>query len=349
MENIFAKRLKSARLLSGLSLRKLSDKLAIDISAQALSLYEKGKRKPDSSIIIALSEAMQVPVDYFFQDSNIVLENIEFRKKSKVGQKEIKQIKEFAIDYLERYIDIETMLNIQSKFTNSLEELIIGSTEDIERASQELRKAWDIGTNPVPNVIEMLEDKGVKIIEIDVGENFDGLSSWLSNLPIIVVNKRLEVVRKRFTVVHELAHLLLSFSESMENKTKENLCHNFAGAFLLPELPLKNYLGSNRKRISIQELVMIKEYFGISVSAIVYRAYSLNIIPKSFLKEFFIKLNKSKQRDEANIGRYIGEESSSRFERLVLQAASEEMITTSKAAQLMKKDLEEFRRGFAVF
>jgi len=89
MENVIAKKLKSARLLSGLSLRKLAEKMPIDLSDQALNLYEKGEREPDSSIIIALSEALQLPIDYFFRDSNIKLGNVEFRKKSKPSKKDI--------------------------------------------------------------------------------------------------------------------------------------------------------------------------------------------------------------------------------------------------------------------
>ncbi|MFA5511846.1 MAG: DNA-binding protein, partial [Candidatus Kapaibacterium sp.] len=101
--------------------------------------------------------------------------------------------------------------------------------------------------------------------------------------------------------------------------------------------------------ISIQELIEIKEYFGISIQAVIYRLFNLNIISEATLKGFFIRLNKEKQRDEANFGKYVGEESSSRFERLVLKAASEEIISFSKASQLMKQNLEEFRRGFEVF
>lgn len=349
MENVFAKKLKSARLLSGLSLRKLAEKITIDLSAQALKLYEKGERKPDSSIIIALSEALQVPIDYFFRDSNIKLGNVEFRKKSKLGKKDIQQIKEFVIDYLERYIEIERILNVQYKFSNPLETILINSIDDIEIASQELRKNWEIGMNPVSNLIEMLEDKGVKIVEIDADQSFDGLATWVENFPVIVVNKNIDLVRKRFTVVHELAHLLLSFSENLNDKSIEKYCNNFAGAFLLPGASLKNYLGVKRSHISIQELIEIKVYFGISISAIVYRAYNLNIIPESFLKGFFIRLNKDNQRDESNLGKYLGEESSSRFDRLVLKAASEEIITFSKASQLLNQNLEEFRRGFEVF
>lgn len=349
MENIFAKRLKSARLLSGLSLRELADKLTIALSAQALNLYEKGRRKPDSSIIVAFSEALQVPIDYFFRDSNIKLENIEFRKKFKLGKKIIQQIKEFVIDYLERYIEIERILNIQNEFTNPLNKVLINTIDDIELASKELRKVWEIGLNPVPNIIEMLEDKGIKIVEVGEESSFDGIATWVDNFPVIVINKDNDIVRKRFTVMHELAHLLLSFPENLSNKSKEKLCHNFAGAFLLPEASLKDSLGIKRNHLSISELIEIKEYYGISIAAIVYRAYNLNMVSESFKNDFFIKLNKEKRRDESNLGNYIGQESSSRFEKLVLKAASEEIITLSKASQLMNKDIEGFRRDFKVF
>ncbi|MFW5662802.1 MAG: helix-turn-helix domain-containing protein, partial [Bacteroidota bacterium] len=91
MNELFSKRLVSARKLSGLSLRDLSERMDIELSAQAIGLYEKGRRKPDSSIVIALSEALKVPVDYFFRDSKVQLGNVDFRKKSKLGNKKIDQ------------------------------------------------------------------------------------------------------------------------------------------------------------------------------------------------------------------------------------------------------------------
>lgn len=348
METIFAKKLKSARLLSGLSLRQLAESLSIKISAQALSLYENGKRKPDSSIIIALSESLKVPIDYFFRDTLVTLSNVEFRKKSKLGKKNIDKIKEYIIDYLERYIEIERILYIHSEFSNPIENKMINSIDDIDLASIEIRKVWEIGMNPVSNIIEMLEDKGVKVVEIDAELSFDGLATWVDKVPAIVVNRNLDIVRKRFTVVHELAHLLLSFSENLENKIIEKYCHNFAGAFLLPSSSLKNFLGDKRNHISIRELIEIKEYYGISIQAIIYRLFNLNVISEATLIRFFIELNKEKLRDEMNLGQYIGDESSSRFERLVLKAASEEIVTFSKASQLLNKSIEDFRQGFEV-
>jgi len=65
---------------------------------------------PDSKILIALANGLNVSIDYFFRPLNYKLTNIEFRKKSKLLQNKQEQIKEKAIDYLERYIVFERKL-----------------------------------------------------------------------------------------------------------------------------------------------------------------------------------------------------------------------------------------------
>jgi Zn-dependent peptidase ImmA (M78 family) len=56
-------------------------------------------------------------------------------------------------------------------------------------------------------------------------------------------------IRKRFTIAHELAHLLLDFSDC-ETHTHEKLCHSFAGAFLLPEKILRDEFGGERRKLT---------------------------------------------------------------------------------------------------
>ncbi len=345
MNELFSKRLISARKLSGLSLRDLSDRMAVNISAQAISLYEKGKRNPDSPTVIALSEALRVPVDYFFRESKVRLGNVEFRKKSKLGQKTIDQIKEYAVDYLERYLEIESILNIANTFTFPLIRQIIENNDDIEKSAIELRNSWNLGLNPLPNIIEMLEERAVKVVEFEADSDFDGFSAWVDSIPLIVINKSLDSVRKRFTVLHELAHLLLQFDSSVTDRAIERFCHCFAGAFLIPEQSVINIVKGRRKNFSLEELIEIKEYYGISVQALVYRLFNLHYIPEHILNSFFINVRRNHQQDEKEWGRYPGEESGGRFERLVYMAVSEEIISLSKAAQLLNRDLESFRKG----
>ena len=86
--------------------------------------------------------------------------------------------------------------------------------QDIETATQLIRTDWRLGQNSIPSVVEMLEDNHIKVVEVDEPLEFDGLSSMIdNNIPVIVVNKNFPVERKRFTLLHELGHLLMNLPD----------------------------------------------------------------------------------------------------------------------------------------
>ena len=98
MKDIIAKRIKSARNLAGFSLRELSDRMEGIVSHNAIKKYEMGLMMPDSKVLLALANALNVKTDYFFRPYEVSIENIEFRKKSKLLVKEANSIKEKVTD-----------------------------------------------------------------------------------------------------------------------------------------------------------------------------------------------------------------------------------------------------------
>ena len=76
-----------------MSLRNLSLTMGTRVSHTALNRYEKGLMKPDGSVLVELSKALNVGTDCFFREPTIVITNIEFRKKARFTQKELKAIK----------------------------------------------------------------------------------------------------------------------------------------------------------------------------------------------------------------------------------------------------------------
>ena len=76
MKQIFSQRLKSARLMNGLSMDNLCEKMNHIVSKQSISKYEKGIMMPDSTILIALSKALNVSVDFFLRPYNVTVEDI---------------------------------------------------------------------------------------------------------------------------------------------------------------------------------------------------------------------------------------------------------------------------------
>src|SRR5271169_733058 len=108
------KRLKLARAAAGLSLRDVSERIGNRVSAQQISKYERDEDVPGSGVLIALSHALGVSVDYLVGDQEMVLEGVEFRKKQITSKKEQSQIQAQALHLIERYLMVEEILQLPS-------------------------------------------------------------------------------------------------------------------------------------------------------------------------------------------------------------------------------------------
>ncbi len=346
--SLFSFRIKSARLQKGFTQQVLAD--AIGVSKQAISQYENGKKKPESTTLISLAKVLEKPVDFFFRPIVTPLGQVDFRKRASLKGQKLEAIKTSIQDKLEPYLELENYLGIQASFSNPLYNKIISNLEDVEAAAVCLLDAWQLGLNPIPNILEMLESQGIKVIESKTNLQFDGLSTWVNdNIPVIVINGNFDNLRKRFTALHELGHLLLVFPKDSTHKFIEKACNRFAGAMLLPQKVILKELGIKRSKISLLELIPIKEYYGISLAAIVYRARDLDIFPDGVVKRFWQWRNQSEQhRKEEDFGKYLGEEKAYRFDQLLYKALAEELITLSKAASLANQSLSSMKTIFTL-
>lgn len=350
MQNIFGTRLKLARKLAGFSLQELADALQNKVSKQALSKYELGVMNPTNEVLMAISQTLNLRPDYFLKKNQVELGMVEFRKRAGLSKKNEESIIERARDYVERYLEIEDILAIGNEFKNPLVEMNITNDADVEKAAQKLRESWNLGNASIANLVEMLEMKEIKVILIEDVDEVDGFAAFTSSgIPVVVVNiKDRSIERIRFTIIHELAHLLLRFSAEIlsDKKRLEELCHFFSSCFLLPrEMLIKMLGGSKRSYVNINELINIKEHFGISIRAIVHRARKNEIITDNYYQRWMVYM--SKQFGSKNEpGHYQGLEKSNLLDQLVSRALSEGLISISKAAALCNISVGELRKKF---
>lgn len=158
MINEFGVRLYSARKMAGMSMAALAEKAGAIVSKQAISKYEKGQINPGNKVLIALSKALGVKVDYFFRPSKISISRLEFRKRSQLTKKVEEQIKYLSLDFLQKHLEIEDILNVQEPFVNPVSKPLVKNHGDIERAARERKDKWKLGNGPVPHLIELLEN-----------------------------------------------------------------------------------------------------------------------------------------------------------------------------------------------
>lgn len=344
MITAFGQRLKAARVMENLSMDGLVERLGQKKSKMAISKYENGLMMPDSETLLAMAKALRVSPDYFFATSHISIEGINFRKKASLGKKVVDSIKERVRDNIERYLELEELLGIAGSFENPLQDMQIKSSVEVEIAARRLRDAWELGPSaPVPSVVDLLEENGIKVIELDDIEGFDGLSGWANHTPFIVLKSSSPSDRKRLTALHELSHLCLLPDEQTDAKSTEKLCHSFGAAFLLPIDQLRKELGKCRSEVSYIELKSIKEQYGISMQAIMYRAKANGIISEHLYERFTKDLSfRGWRKNEP--GDYPGKEIPIRFTQLLHRAISEEAISLSKAASLSRKSISVLER-----
>jgi Zn-dependent peptidase ImmA (M78 family) len=212
-----------------------------------------------------------------------------------------------------------------------------------------LRQAWNLGDKPIANMVEMLELKGIKVLLIEDTDGLDGLAVFTSTgIPIIVVNKLGKPIERiRFTIIHELAHLLLNLSVLGDNhKLEEEWCHFFSSCFLLPSHMLSQMMGGGKRSyIYIKELISIKEYFGISIRGIVHRLRTLSIITDNYYQRWIVYMSKTYgAKDEP--GQYNGQEQAKGFDLLIARGLSEGIISFSKAAALTNTDINHLRKEY---
>jgi Zn-dependent peptidase ImmA (M78 family)/DNA-binding XRE family transcriptional regulator len=339
MERLKNDRLKAARILKGMSLQDLADRLNNTISRQGLHKYETGIVNPDNEMLKKLSEVLDVPVDYFFKDNgSLQLSKIEFRKLHVLPSKEELTIIEQTKDILQRYLEIESILGIATIFDNPLKSCeIIKNYEDVTKAAMDVRSVWNMGNDPIANVIDLLEDNGIKIIKVQTAESIDGFQTWINDaIPVIGFNesKLHKPDRIRFTLLHELCHLLLGdkFGGISENQI-EKYCNHFAGVMLIPDIVLKKELGEHRNNILMQELGAIKRQYGISMQGILMRIKVCGILNEHAIKQIFnaFKLmgwNINEPYD------FHGFEQSDRMQQLIYRAMAEGLINEKKGAEL---------------
>jgi len=346
-KNTFGTRLKLARKMAGFSLQDLADALQNKVTKQALSKYEQGLMNPSGEVLVAIANALNLKPDYFLKKESAELGEILFRKKVRLSKKHEEAIVEKVRDYVERFLEIENILEVESNFINPIHNIKIKTKEDVELAAKQLRKEWDLGTTPILNIVEMLELHGIKVYLSNEADDLDGLAVFTSKgIPIVAVNtKGKPVERIRFTIIHELAHLLLDFNDEIRNDPKmlEKFCHYFSSSFLIPTEKIIDLIGPQRSYIRIDELISIKEYYGISIRALVHRLTELTVISENYYKRWMVYMNKTYgPRNEP--GEFKGEESPKNFDQLVNRALAEELISLSKAAALWNVSINELRK-----
>lgn len=273
---------RKRRRLTGVELA-----LKAGLTPVTLSRIERTRNEPTTETIQALAQALRYPQEFF---SGVDLDEVEedaasFRSlKSMTARERDAALAAAAIAFLlSDYIDDEFRLPAPSLLDLSAERAP-------EFAARRLRSSWGIGEQPITNMIDLLEAKGVRVFSLS--ENtlaVDAFSCWRNDIPYIFLNTRKSAEHSRFDAAHELGHLCLHKHGGARQASVETEANAFASEFLMPEADMRARI---RHVHALSQLRIAKARWGVSLAAMTYRLSKLGVLTEWQSRMFFIEINR---------------------------------------------------------
>jgi Zn-dependent peptidase ImmA (M78 family) len=353
---MIADRVRLARAKSGFSLRELSSQMNELVTAQAIGKYERGEDIPSSGVLLALAKALGVSLSYLLDTQGVELSGVEFRTKANTTAKDRAYVETEVLEWIERYLQIELILDLDSaKWQCPVPcPVKLSDSNDAEQLAKDARDEWKLGIDPIPNMTELLEEKGLKVLTVTLPQRVSGFTCLVGrgkgreNLPVIVVNSEFTLERRRLTLAHELAHRLID-TDSLDDKQEEKAANQFAGAFLMPREHLLREVGKHRNALGYKEIVDLKRIYRVSGMALLMRLRQLDVISESTLIYAFQSIARGWRTQEPeeleNAGERGQRERARRFERLCYRALAEKLISLTKAAELLRQTPADVETG----
>jgi Zn-dependent peptidase ImmA (M78 family)/DNA-binding XRE family transcriptional regulator len=258
----------------------------VGVTQVAINRYESGDRDPDDATIAALANVLGVT-------EKLLRHGPRFRGALAV-EAHMRRLKSTKVSIWRRQEARLNLLRIHSSFL--FEEVSLRSEQQVPTVDPEyvtaadaarlVRGQWRMPIGPVVNLTRWVESAGCLVFEEDFGTHrIDGLSQWVGDHPVILINSITTMDRRRLTLAHELGHLVMHSNDVHEDM--EGQANAFAAEFLMPETVIRPEL----RRVDIGALVELKREWGVSMQALYERAFALGLMTPAARAGFYKMLN----------------------------------------------------------
>lgn len=267
-----------ARKMRGMTQADLA--IAIGQGQARISKLEGGVNTDVSdSITDLLCNALNVPAEFLTQEEELISVGSSafyYRKKSSLSASDRDRI--HAIVNLYRLHLKKLLLSVDIESTRNLP--LFNLDDDFggssQKAAQSLRAFWKLPDGPIKNITSLIESAGVVIIPCNFGtKNMDATALRIAEMPpMIFINNNIPSDRWRFTLAHELGHLVM---HDIPNPNMENEADNFAAELLMPEIEIKAQFQC-MSPLKLEHLATLKPYWKVSMQALLMKASELEVI-----------------------------------------------------------------------
>lgn len=373
-----ASNIRRVRLAKGLSQTQIAG--LSGLSRAAYGNIEKGSSIPKVSTLQNIARALDVTLQDLITPTT-QLKAVRFRASKRMNSRD--QVLVDTARWLKDFNALEERLGDKLKYEfNSIRLQSLGDMDRPIRVAEQAREA--LGLNPneaIRDIAGLMESSGVKVYPMtSTADGFFGLSIAASDGgPAIVVNvwDRISVERWIFSAAHELGHLLLHLDtydvdEAFEEDDQEQEANTFASHFLMPVEAFHSEWRETYGLPYIDRVLKVKRIFQVSYKTVLYRLATTTelgnsawpkfyahykqryrkmlgrtdepdaLLPDSF-QATFPEVLRSREPDSLSSYAFIED----RLSRLVRLAIENDEITLSRAAEILRLDLEAMRERVA--
>lgn len=275
--------LRMIRHVFNFTQKEVSERL--QIPQGKYSRIEMGNVLPSDHEVSKLASIFSVHPKFFFEKQTNVI-TVDYRKRQSVQARD-----RYAIEGLGKYLTLRiqqllvaTDTVIKSKYVLPVNDPVDNPISPVE-AARLVRSQVGIADAPIRDLYKLVESFGVFVIELDFrkfasGHMVDGFT-LRGDVLVVILNEALPLDRKRFTLAHELGHIVLhAFGTPSYGEDEANL---FAAELLMPSAQIRHdLLGA-----TLNDLRGLKVKWRVSIKSLIYRMSLLDLISESRLRSFY--------------------------------------------------------------
>lgn len=269
-----------------------------NVATRTLYDIEAGLAIPTDETVVALSEALRFPTDFFYGDDMPLPapEAASFRAlRSMTAAKRDAALAAGAIA-LRVSEWIEKRFELPSPRVPDLRNY------EPEAAAIALRDYWGLGERAIGNMVHLLESVGIRVFSLAEDRRVDAFSLWQNELPFVFLNTVKSAEHSRMDAAHELGHLVLHRHGVPWGRNIEKDAQAFAAAFLMPRGGI--FAMPKLHVATLQHLVQLKKRWLVSASALAHRMHDLELLTDWNYRGLCIQLAKlGRTREPEGIAR----------------------------------------------
>lgn len=325
-----------ARQSRGLTQLELAKKL--QIAQGNVSKAETGYLNPSEEMINDLAKVLGYNKKFFYQNFEIYpVGSHLYRKHKTLSSKVLEQISA-KMNIWRQHIK-QLMLPVEMEY-KEMPEFVLSESKSPMDIAKEAREYLRLPRGPITSMTRILEDLGAVVISYDFQtSHFSGASIFTENPNyIVILNSNMPLDRMRFTLSHELGHMLM---HRCPKEGMEEDADLFASEFLMPTQDIKPYL-TNLPNLSLPSLVNLKKYWKVSMGAILMKAKQIGVISDRQYSKLWTEMGKSGYRTKEPIELEIPEEKPTIITELIDIHLNELGYSPKQLADMVNHKQEEF-------